>query len=104
MANTQWMLSIPLSAVDSRRTHHLRNIASRGQRSCTKSGRDFAMSSRLASNKYHIGYPRYGAIKANLGNAPLRWRTFKPNPNVVLSSPPKNQACTITRVRFTEAD
>jgi hypothetical protein len=82
----------------------LRNIVSRGEPSCTKSLRDCAMSSRFASNKYQIAYPRYGAIKANLGNAPLRWRTIKPNTNVIFSIPPKNQTCANARVRFIEAD
>jgi hypothetical protein len=62
------------------------------------------MSSRLASNKYHIAYPRYGAFKVNLGSLSPSQKIIKPTTNVILSSPPKNQAGASTRVRFGEAD
>jgi hypothetical protein len=62
------------------------------------------MSSRFASNKHHIAYPRYGAIKANLGNLSPPQKIIKPNTNVIFSSPPKNQAGASTRARLIEAD
>jgi hypothetical protein len=62
------------------------------------------MSSRFASNKYRIAYPRYGATKANLGNLSPSQQITKPNTNVIFSIPPENQTCANTRARFIEAD
>jgi hypothetical protein len=62
------------------------------------------MSSRFASNKYHIAYPRYGAFKANLANLSPSQQIIKPNTNTTLSIPPKNQTCANARVRFIQAD